>query len=298
MFSVALSVASCLRAGTEVHVAWVVSSDNLPGLAVGDSVALTPGGGRMGALGGGILDSHLAELAVSGIGRVVDVTLSEVDALIAGLTGPASARIAVVPASSLPERTWGLLLNREALAISATVAEGRLSDIEVHTLSDAPPDEIAESLAGATGSIESTDRIVSAFVPVTRLAISGGGPNARALEDAARLLGWQVDRSTEPDTAIGLMATLSPLDAAVIMGHDVEASSRVLAAALESSAGYIGALGSLRMQQNRADWLAYRGITDLDRIDGPAGVNINASTPSEIAVSVLASAIATLNRGA
>ncbi len=153
MFSVALSVASCLRAGTEVHVAWVVSSDNLPGLAVGDSVALTPGGGRMGALGGGILDSHLAELAVSGIGRVVDVTLSEVDALIAGLTGPASARIAVVPASSLPERTWGLLLNREALAISATVAEGRLSDIEVHTLSDAPPDEIAESLAGATGIV-------------------------------------------------------------------------------------------------------------------------------------------------
>ncbi|NBV74122.1 MAG: hypothetical protein EBR65_04020, partial [Actinobacteria bacterium] len=261
MFSVALSVASCLRAGTEVHVAWVVSADNLPGLAVGDSVAITPGGGRMGTLGGGILDSHLAELAVSGVGRVVDVTLSEVDALIAGITGPASARIAVVPASSLPERTWGLLLNREALAISATVASGRLSDIEVHTLSDAPPDEIAERLAGPTGSIESTDRLVSAFVPVTRLAISGGGPNARALEDAAQLLGWQVDRSTEPDTAIGLMATLSPLDAAVIMGHDVEASSRVLAAALESSAGYIGALGSLRMQQNRADWLAYRGIT-------------------------------------
>lgn len=298
MFSVALSVASCLRAGTEVHVAWVVSADNLPGLAVGDSVAITPGGGRMGTLGGGILDSHLTELAVSGVGRVVDVTLSEVDALIAGITGPASARIAVVPASSLPERTWGLLLNREALAISATVASGRLSDIEVHTLSDAAPDEIAELLAGATGSIESTDRLVSAFVPVTRLAISGGGPNARALEDAAQLLGWQVDRSTEPDTAIGLMATLSPLDAAVIMGHDVEASSRVLAAALESSAGYIGALGSLRMQQNRADWLAYRGITDLDRVDGPAGVDINASTPGEIAISVLAAAIAALNRGA
>ena len=298
MFSVALSVASCLRAGTEVHVAWVLATDNLPGLAVGDSVAITPGGGRMGTLGGGILDSHLTELAVSGVGRVVDVTLSEVDALIAGLTGPASARIAVVPASSLPERTWGLLLNREALAISATVAEGRLSDIEVHTLGDAPPDEIAELLSGATGTIESTDRIVSAFVPVTRLAISGGGPNARALEDAARLVGWQVDRSTEPETAIGLMATLSPIDAAVIMGHDVEASSRVLAAALESSAGYIGALGSLRMQQNRADWLAYRGITDLDRVDGPAGVDINASTPGEIAISVLAAAIATLNRRA
>jgi xanthine dehydrogenase accessory factor len=132
-------------------------------------------------------------------------------------------------------------------------------------------------------------------VPVTRLVISGGGPNARALEEAAGLLGWQVDRATDPDTASGLMATLSPLDAAVIMGHDVESSSRVLGAALESAAGYIGALGSLRMQQNRADWLAYRGITDLERVYGPAGIDIRADTPAEIAVSVLAEAIATLH---
>ena len=119
MFSVALSVASCLRAGTEVHVAWVLSAQNLPGLEPGDAVALTPGGGRMGALGGGMLDSHLAELSLSGTGCIVDVTLSEVDALIAGVSGPASARIAVAAASALPEQTWGLLMNREALAISA-----------------------------------------------------------------------------------------------------------------------------------------------------------------------------------
>jgi len=81
-----------------------------------------------------------------------------------------------------------------------------------------------------------------------------------------------------------------------VMGHDVEASSTVLAAALESRAGYIGALGSLRMQQNRADWLAYRGITDLSRVHGPAGIDIAARTPAEVAVSILAEAVATLNR--
>ena len=60
MFSVALSVASCLRAGTEVHVAWVLPAQNLPGLEPGTPVAITPGGGRIGAVGGGMIDSSTA----------------------------------------------------------------------------------------------------------------------------------------------------------------------------------------------------------------------------------------------
>jgi len=63
-------------------------------------------------------------------------------------------------------------------------------------------------------------------------------------------------------------------------------------AALDSDVGYIGALGARRMQENRADWLAYRGVTDLSRIHGPAGLDIGAETPAEIAVSILAEAIA------
>ena len=56
--------------------------------------------------------------------------------------------------------------------------------------------------------------------------------------------------------------------------------------------GYIGALGSRRTQQARADWLAYRGVTDLERVHGPAGLDIGANTPAEIAVSILAEALA------
>jgi len=45
------------------------------------------------------------------------------------------------------------------------------------------------------------------------------------------------------------------------------------------------------MQQNRADWLAYRGITEISRVHGPAGVDIGATSPAEIAISILAQAI-------
>ena len=65
---------------------------------------------------------------------------------------------------------------------------------------------------------------------------------------------------------------------------------------ITGGAGYIGALGSMRMQQNRADWLAYRDVTDLSRVRGPAGLDIGARTPAEIAVSVLAQAISELSQ--
>ena len=92
--------------------------------------------------------------------------------------------------------------------------------------------------------------------------------------------------------ATGLIAGLSRLDKLVVTSHDAELGGRALAAGLDSDVGYIGALGSRRTQQSRADWLAYRGITDLSRIHGPAGLDIGADTPAEIAVSIVAEALA------
>ncbi|MEK7295897.1 MAG: XdhC family protein, partial [Actinomycetota bacterium] len=86
-------------------------------------------------------------------------------------------------------------------------------------------------------------------------------------------------------------AGLSSLDNVVVMIHDLEVAGAALIAALSSDAGYIGALGSHRMQETRAEWLAYRGHVDLERIHGPAGLNIGATTPAEIAVSILAEAL-------
>ena len=165
---------------------------------------------------------------------------------------------------------------------------------------DAAGADIAERFrGGASGTaIDSGPhgaRVVSIFAPTDRFVIAGGGPIAEAIGAAAALQGWQVSRAGDVDTATGLMVGLTPGDMVVVMGHDVELSSRMLAAALASEAGYIGALGSQKMQSQRADWLAYQGITDLDRVNGPAGLAIGAESPAEIAVSILAQVIAVRN---
>jgi xanthine dehydrogenase accessory factor len=104
-------------------------------------------------------------------------------------------------------------------------------------------------------------------------------------------LGWKVRVLADAGSAAGVIAALSPADKVVVAAHDLELAGSALLAALESAAGYIGSVGSRRMQENRADWLAYRGVTDLSRVHGPAGLDIGAETPGEIAVSVIAEAI-------
>jgi len=77
-----------------------------------------------------------------------------------------------------------------------------------------------------------------------------------------------------------------------VIGHDDRLTGAALEAALAGPVGYIGSVGPRRLQESRADWLVRRGVEELDRIHGPAGLDIGARTPPEIALSVLAEALA------
>jgi xanthine dehydrogenase accessory factor len=296
MFNVALTVAACLRAGTRVDVAWVIASDTWSAVPAIDALALTPGGGRTGELLGGLVDGHLTEVAQlqRPVGRLLDLEVSDLQAAAAGHPSGGQVRCALTPASALPDDLWPLLLARETVGLITQLEGDELGASQVVTGADLATDERVAELVrhgGPTAAVVG-DALVTLFRPVPQLVVSGSGAIADALAAAAGLLGWQVTVAADVGTANGLMARLSSLDSAVVMGHDVESSSRVLEAALHSAAGYIGALGSLEMQQRRADWLAYRGVEDLSRVHGPAGLDIAAQGPGEIAVSILAEAIA------
>lgn len=285
MYGIALSVAACLRAGTRVDVAWAVHSADIGTFDPTDAVALTPGGGRMGSLLSGAADAHLHELASrhSSSGRVVDVEISVVDAAVAGLPHPGRVRLAIAPATALPADLWQHLVDRDPVCLASTVVEGVITATELRPVPD----------PGAPATVtEENGELLTVLVPTVRLLVLGTGPMAAALADAAALLGWRVTITDDADTAVGLAAACAPMDSIVVMAHDLEAAGRTLAAALASPAGYIGALGAPRMQDARAEWLAYRGITDIDRIHGPAGLDIGARTPGEVAVAILAEAIA------
>ncbi len=296
MYGIALTVAACLRSGTRADVAWVVEADGLPVGDWSDAVVFTPGGGRIGSLAGGALDGQLADLAGRwNAGRLVGIEVGQVDALIAGLDAGGSATCLLAPAATLPGDLWDLALERLPLCLVARLDADEVVETRLYTAGNIAEadDEVARLFTGgASGSTRIGDLVVSVFRAVPQLVVIGSGPIPEKLAEVASSLGWQTRIVTDADTAAGVIATLSMLDKVVVAGHDLELTGSALMAALEHQVGYIGALGSRRMRQDRADWLAYRGVTDLDRIHGPAGLDIGADTPGEIAVAVLAEAIA------
>jgi xanthine dehydrogenase accessory factor len=295
MYGIALTVAACLRAGTRADVAWVLEADGLPVDDWSDAMVLTPGGGRIGSLVGGAADGHLTDLAGHGsVGRIADVEVTEVDALIAGLASPGRARLAIAPADLIPAETWPMAEERRAFCLVGEVSGSEITGLRVYT--DETTSEAGEDVAGlfASGAIGSTlaeGKLISIFRAAPRLVVVGDTPIGRAVADAAGLLGWRVTLASDTATATGAIATMSALDKVVVTGHDLELAGTALMSALESRAGYIGAVGARHMQETRADWLAYRGVTDLSRVRGPAGLDIGADSPGEIAVSILAEAI-------
>jgi xanthine dehydrogenase accessory factor len=290
VYEVALTVAACLRAGTQVDVAWAVAVDGLgPGVAhdPAEAVALTPGGGRVGSLLGGALDAQLTEIVAAGVRRrLVDLVVSPVDALVAGVTPEARVRCLVVPAQEMPPDLWDRLRRREPVTVVTRLAGSDVVAVELASGDGdgAPP--------ASSNSVVDEGAVTTELVPVPRLVLVGAGPIPAALEAAATLLGWRVLTARDGASASGLIAGLAALDKVVVAAHDDDVAGPALEAALRTEVGYIGAVGPLRVQRSRVDWLAYRGVTDLRRVHGPAGLDIGATTPAEIAVAVLAEAVA------
>jgi xanthine dehydrogenase accessory factor len=74
---------------------------------------------------------------------------------------------------------------------------------------------------------------------------------------------------------------------------------KALAVTAKAPVPYVGLLGSHRRTKATFERARQMGISDaaLERIHTPIGVDINAETPREIAVSILAEVIALRRRG-
>jgi xanthine dehydrogenase accessory factor len=83
-------------------------------------------------------------------------------------------------------------------------------------------------------------------------------------------------------------------DAVLVFTHDPKFDEPALLAALDSAAGYIGALGSRRTHADREERLRAAGVGDdeLRRISSPCGLDVGARTPAETAIAVLAEILA------
>ena len=178
-------------------------------------------------------------------------------------------------------------------------------------------DPIADELlrGGHSKVVELDGRRVFAdvFGPPPRLLVFGAVDTAEALCAAAKRLGWRTiaadargrfataERIPSADELLvawpeEVLAQVRPdhATAVVVLTHDEKFDLPALTGVLATDAFYIGALGSRRNQEKRRERLLEAGISEeaLERIHGPAGLDLGAHSPAETALSILAEILA------
>jgi xanthine dehydrogenase accessory factor len=305
MYDIAEQVRHWLAEGRRVQLAQVVATRGFSSRGPAAGLVWTSDGESAGALFPG-LDDELVATGTELSGQLVDRTLSDADAVRGGLSCGGVASIVVQDAATLPEQLWTRLSRREPLCLVSVIRPGAPVSTRVYTPADVrdaaqiPGAQDVPRLfargTSATALVEQDDGSVAALTlwPPTTLLVIGDGNIAAALADSAALLGWISAVVNDAASAVHVARSLTESDAVVVLSHDRAVDVPALAAVLASRVGYIGGLGSRGTQAARRNGLIEHGIPadQLDRVHGPAGLDIDAHTPAEIAVSIAAEVLA------
>src|SRR5438445_866452 len=241
--------------------------------------------------------------------RTVSVTAAKAGAkaiirpdgtIVAGWIGGGCARGAVLKAA------------RDALAdgeprMVSVQPENLLAELGVKPGDDREGIRFASNMCPSKGTM---DIFVEPVLPHPSLVIFGASPVAMSLAAQARQLGYHVtlaapasDLVAVPDTdtlidgfALGALKDARRFIVVSTQGKGDEAALR---AAVATSAEYRAFVGSRRKMAALREKLVAQGVdaAAIDRVKAPAGLDLGAITPEEIAMSILAEITVERRRG-
>jgi xanthine dehydrogenase accessory factor len=292
--------------GRRIAVATVVATRKSAPRPVGSKLYVSESGDLLGSVSGGCVENDVVlaaqEVLAGGPPRLLTYGITDDMAFEVGL--PCGGEIDVF-VEELPSDK----LSQADVRLVVVAGEGVGEELR-------DPELVATARRrGMSHVIELEGRTVLADVsaPPPRLFVYGATDTAEALSRAAKLLGWRTvvadararfltpERIPSADELLPMwpdeaLARVEPDvgTAVVVLTHDDKFDLPMIRGALASDAFYVGWIGSHRNQERRRGLLRDDGVTDeeLDRICGPAGLDIGAGTPSETAVSILAEIIA------
>jgi xanthine dehydrogenase accessory factor len=266
-----------------------------------------------------------------GRARVVSYGISDEFAFTVGLSCGGAIDVLVEPVGAFHRAALDAIrADRPVVLVRAIDPADRVGTVAIQVADRAPswPDELSPLQAPALAALtEGASRLVrspladgregtfflEAIAAPRLLLILGATHIGQALARLAKTLGFRVvvadpreslaDRERFPDAdeiviawPDDAVARVAPRASAsiVLLTHDPKFDRPGLEAALRTPAGYVGAIGSRRTNEERLEWLRGQGFGDADlgRIHAPVGLDIGARTAEETALAILAEVVA------
>ena len=131
---------------------------------------------------------------------------------------------------------------------------------------------------------------VDPVLPAPRLLVFGATPVARALAGLGREMGYAVESIDPGEAGVASSAAPAGIPCFAVVAAQGEGDEDAIEAALALDPAYLGVVASRRRFGEMRALLAAKGIDGarLDRIRNPAGLDLGAATPEEVALSILA----------
>ena len=291
----------------------------------GAALAVSTSGEVAGSVTGGCVEPAVireaTEVLNGSSGRICRYGLTDDDGFDVGLSCGGTIAVAVYPLDAgivapLSEAVAG----DAPVALTVRLAEQRFGEqrlVSGEGVADGDPVEAAARALleiGESGVVEAGDELVfvESYAPRPDLYLFGASDHVAAVVTMGKFLGYRVTvcdprttfmtRERFPDAdelAIEWPDRFledAPVDARTaicMMTHDLKFDVPALKRALQTSAGYIGAIGSEKTRTERDARLRDEGVgeADLARLHQPIGIQIGARTPEEVAVTVAAQLI-------
>jgi xanthine dehydrogenase accessory factor len=289
--------------GKAVALATVVATRRSAPRPLGSKLAVSETGELAGSVSGGCVESDVAtqatEVLASGRPRLVSYGIADEDAWEVGL--PCGGEIDV-----FLERVEGEMPDPETAQVAFTVVDG---------------ERVGERWLSTNGEVTRTglheikgERVFAEVLgPPPLLLVFGAVDLAEELCRAATGLGWRTIATDararfatrERIPSAGELVVAWPEEAlerfppddrtaVVVLTHEERWDVPAIMGALASDAFYVGAIGSRRTQERRRERLLEEGVPaeQLERLSGPAGLDLGAATSAETALSILAEILA------
>jgi xanthine dehydrogenase accessory factor len=292
------------EAGEQVAIATVIETWGSSPRPLGSRMLATASGKMAGSVSNGCIEGAVYEEAQkvlkAGEARVIEFGVADDVAFDVGLACGGHIEILLQPAGEVHDRALRLLEEERPFVLRSRLDDGRSELIAIR-----PDFELPRRQDGW---------FEEPFGRPATMVIVGAIHIAIPLHRMARLMGYRVavvdarakfatserfpDADTIlvewPDEALGKME-IDRSTAIVVLTHDPKFDMPALRTALRTEAGYIGAIGSRKTNQNRFDALREEGFGDADlaRIHGPIGLDLGGRGAEETALGIMAEVVAT-----